>query len=305
MIDRLHADEARVDEFLVRRLLADQIPALASLPLRPVQRQGTDNVVFRLGPDLCVRLPRKPSAAAALLVEQAWLPRLAADLPLAVPVPIALGEASTDYPFPWTVCRWLRGSQLGPGRQLDSSCVTELAGFAVALHAVPKEGGPSVPPGQRGGPLHAYTPVALTALQATADLQQRGRIERQLLDRRRAAAVWQRAVEAEAWHAPEVWTHRDLIGANLLVADDRLSGVIDFGGLALGDPAADLMGAFHVIRPQDRKRFGALVGADEAMWARARGWALTQALEALPYYLDTHPGMVAMARHVLAAVLAD
>jgi aminoglycoside phosphotransferase (APT) family kinase protein len=64
------------------------------------------------------------------------------------------------------------------------------------------------------------------------------------------------------------------------------------------------MGAFHVVQAEHRPTFRPVVAADDATWARARGWALTQGLEALPYYLDTHPGMVAMARHVISSALA-
>ena len=68
--------------------------------------------------------------------------------------------------------------------------------------------------------------------------------------------------------------------------------------------AGNVMGAFHVVPAKYRPRFRAIVGTDDATWVRARGWALTQGLEALPYYWNTHPGMVAMARHVVAAALA-
>jgi len=220
-------------------------------------------------------------------------------------VPMARGEPSADYPLPWAVCRWLPGSPLCAGQQVDSAGATALAEFVVALESVSASGGPPVGFGQRGGPVSAYTPVATAALETVRALQQCGRIERHLVDGKRADAVWEAAVEAEAWHGPSVWVHRDLLGTNLLSGDGRLTAVIDFGGLAVGDPAADLMAAFHVIRAEDRPRFGAILSANDATWARARGWALTQGLEALPYYLDTHPGMVAMARHVLAGVLAD
>ena len=75
----------------------------------------------------------------------------------------------------------------------------------------------------------------------------------------------------------------------------RLSGVLDFGGLGVGDPAGNIMAAFHVFSAEDHALFRAAVRADDATWARARGWALTQGLEALPYF-DTNPGMVAMAK---------
>jgi len=47
---------------------------LADLQVQAVPVQGTDNVVFRLGGELLVRLPRKPAAARGLLVERVWLP---------------------------------------------------------------------------------------------------------------------------------------------------------------------------------------------------------------------------------------
>jgi hypothetical protein len=80
-----------------------------------VPAQGTDNVVFRLGGELSVRLPRKPAAVRGLLVERVWFPRLAPRLPLAVPMPVAAGEPSEVYPFPWTVCSWVSGMPLPPG----------------------------------------------------------------------------------------------------------------------------------------------------------------------------------------------
>ena len=117
--------------------------------------------------------------------------------------------------------------------------------------------------------------------------------------------MWAAALDAPGWDGPGVWTHRDLHGGNLLTSARALTGVIDFGGLAVGDPATDVIGAFHVLRPEHRALFGSLVGVDDATWTRARGLALSQGLEALPYYLDTHPGMVTMARRVIAATLHD
>jgi aminoglycoside phosphotransferase (APT) family kinase protein len=131
-----------------------------------------------------------------------------------------------------------------------------------------------------------------------------GQIEPDLIDGEAGVEVWEAALSASAWPEAGVWVHRDLMGANLLATDRRLTGVIDFGELAVGDPAGNVMGAFHVVQAKYRPLFRAIVGADDATWARAKGWALTQGLEALPYYWNTHPGMVAMARHVIAAALA-
>ena len=299
---RLHPDEVAIDETLVRRLLSTQLPDLAGLPLKPVSPQGTDNIVYRLGTDLSVRLPRKRSAVPSLQVENEWLPQMAQGLPLAVPVPVAGGEPDELYPFPWAVCSWVAGTRLGFGELLRDGA-RALAEFVVALHSCDATQGPRVVTGQRGGPVAAYDQTARTALAAVLDLQQAGRIEPDLVDGNQAAEVWAAAVAAPAWEGPAVWTHRDLHGGNLVTAGARLTGVIDFGGLVVGDPAADVMGAFHVLSPSDRRQFCELVGVDDATLARARGLALAQGLEALPYYLDSHSGMVSFARRAIAATL--
>ena len=133
MTVRLHQDEVRIDKDLVRELLRTQLPDLANQDLRLVPAQGTDNVVFRLGTELSVRLPRKPSAVRGLLIEREWLPRLAPQLPLAVPLPVATGEPSTAYPFPWLVCTWLSGTPLPPGAGLSAGDVDTLAEFILCV----------------------------------------------------------------------------------------------------------------------------------------------------------------------------
>jgi aminoglycoside phosphotransferase (APT) family kinase protein len=299
---RLHHDEVAIDETLVRRLLCTQHPHLAELPMEPVRPQGTDNIVFRLGADLSVRLPRKQSAVPSLLVEREWLPQLAPSLPLAVPVPVATGEPDESYPFPWAVCTWVPGGQLG-FIELGRDGARALAEFVVALHACDATRGPRVAAGQRGGPVAAYDHTARADLRAVLDLQLAGRIEPDLVDGNLAEGVWAAAVAAPAWNGPGVWTHRDLHGGNLLTVGTRLTGVIDFGGLVVGDPAGDVMGAFHVLSASDRRLFCDLAGVDDATLARARGLALAQGLGALPYYLDSHPGMVSFARRAIAATL--
>jgi aminoglycoside phosphotransferase (APT) family kinase protein len=303
--DRLHPDEVSIDAVLVRELLRTQMPDLADLDVRAVPAQGTDNVVFRVGSELSVRLPRKSAAVRSLLVEREWLPRLAHQLPLPVPLPIAPGEPSDRYPFPWTVSTWVRGIPLVPTNGLRSEDVEVLAHFTAILQSLDASGGPAVEPGQRAGPVAPYDRVARAALEGVLNLKAAGRIEPDLVDEKRAASLWAAAVDADAWPGPPVWVHRDLQGGNLLTSSDgRLMGVLDFGGLAVGDPAGDVMAAFHVFSDESRPIFRTAVGADDATWARARGWALTQGLEALPYYLDTHPGMVAMARRVIRATLS-
>lgn len=304
MIDRLHDDEVPVDLALVRSLLIRQHPRFADLELRPAPEQGTDNVVFRLGDDLAVRLPRKSTAVPSLLVERRWLPKLAPALPLEVPLPVAVGEPDEGYPFPWSVCLWLPGEPVGPA-DLNAADADRLAGFVSALQAQDAAAGPRVRPGQRAARVADYDERFRTSVVAFRAAMSAGQINTGAVDLAAVERVWQSALEAPEWSGPGVWVHRDLIPGNLLQHGGALSAVIDFGGLAVGDPAGNLMTLFHVVAPADRARFVTAVGADEATVARARAAALVQGLEAWPYYLDTHPGMVAMAQRVLSSTLDD
>lgn len=86
------------------------------------------------------------------------------------------------------------------------------------------------------------------------------------------------------------WLHGDLLPGNLLVVDGRLSAVIDWGGLGVGDPACDLQPAWNVFTGESRAVYRAELEVDDASWLRGRGWALLQAVIALPYYWETNSG---------------
>jgi aminoglycoside phosphotransferase (APT) family kinase protein len=126
-----------------------------------------------------------------------------------------------------------------------------------------------------------------------------------MFDTRGVTEVWETALNAPVWHGPPVWIHGDLQSGNLLVDGGRLSAVIDFGGLGVGDPACDLMIAWTLFTGESRDVFRAALTVDNATWARGRGWALSVALIALPYYLHSNPVMVASARHAIDEVLGD
>ncbi len=92
----------------------------------------------------------------------------------------------------------------------------------------------------------------------------------------------------------------------MLARNGRLSAVIDWGCLGVGDPACDFMVAWKVLSADTRESFRAALSVDEATWARARGWTLSQAVVALAYYtMETNPVLVREARRWLADVLAD
>jgi aminoglycoside phosphotransferase (APT) family kinase protein len=292
----MHADELDIDEALVQRLIAAQFPHWSSLPLERVASSGTDNAMFRLGNELAVRLPRRQGATEQIEKEHRWLPRLA-PLPLEIPAPIALGEPTRDYPWRWSVNRWLGGeSAITATIDDERSAAIAIAGFITALQRIDPTGGPE--PGShnfgRGVPLakrDRYVRAALASLDGELDVAL-------------VAAAWERALEASEWTNAPLWIHGDLAPGNLLVRNGRITGVIDFGGLAVGDPACDLMVAWNFLKGDARAAFKAALNPDEATWARGLGWALSMSVIALPYYLKTNPVIVENSRRTIAAVLS-
>jgi aminoglycoside phosphotransferase (APT) family kinase protein len=291
----MHAGEIDTDVALVRRLLAGQFPHWADLAIDPVVSYGTDHDIYRLGGRLAVRLPRIEWATGQAAKEAKWLPRLAPHLPLAVPVQLAIGQPAEGYPFDWSVYRWLPGENAdGTIDDLDQAAV-DLAAFVSALRQVDATDADPRPRGARGAPL------------AELDEQVRRSIVElgARIDGDAALASWTESVDASAWGGEEVWVHGDLLPGNLLVVDGRLSAIIDFGGLNVGDPACDLQPAWNVFAGGSRARYRAELEVDDASWLRGRGWALFQAVMALPYYRHTNPGMIRQASHALAQVLGD
>ncbi|SCL39482.1 Predicted kinase, aminoglycoside phosphotransferase (APT) family [Micromonospora pallida] len=252
-----------IDVPLVHRLVAAQFPQWAELPIRPVEAAGRDNVIFRLGTELSVRLPRRELGARHLANEHRWLPFLSPHLPLPVPAPLGQGLPSEGYPWCWTVTRWLPGDVSAFGSGLDEiQMADELARFITALRAVNPAEGPASD--LRGAPLVERDPGVRAAIAARP-----GDWDRQAM-----TAVWESALTVPSWVPPAVWTHGDLHPGNLLTIDGRLTAVIDFGLLGVGDPAIDVLPAWTVLSRPTRDRFRRALQVDEATWARTRGRAL-------------------------------
>jgi len=292
---RMHADEVETSAGLLERLLAAQFPEWAGLPIERVESYGTDHDIYRLGDRLAARLPRIGWATAQAAKEAEWLPKLAPQVPLALPVQLAMGQPAEGYPFGWSVYEWLPGENAnGTIADLDQAAV-DLAEFIQALRRADATNAHPRPARGRGAPLAELDGLARASIAALGD-----RIDCDL-----ATRSWEESLAAPAWSGQEVWVHGDLLPGNLLVVDGRLSAVIDFGGLNVGDPACDLQPAWNVFDRGNRARFRSELGADDASWLRGRGWALYQAVSALAYYWDTNPGMIRQASHALAQILAD
>jgi aminoglycoside phosphotransferase (APT) family kinase protein len=289
----MHVDEIDTDVRLVGRLLAGQFPEWADLPIERVPSAGTDNALYRLGDDKAVRLPRIQSAVKAVAKEHRWLPRLAPLLPVAIPLPLGKGGPAEGYPWHWSVYRWLEGENPAVDCIADpDSLAMELAQFVSALHRIAPAGGPR---GDRGEPLEERDAPTRNAIDAVQEM----------VDTAGVTAAWDAALRAPSWSRPAVWVHGDLSPGNLLTMDGRLSAVIDFGCVGVGDPACDLIVAWNLLPARARHIFRAALGVDDATWERGRGWALSLALIQLPYYQSTNPSLAANARHVIGEVLAE
>lgn len=289
---KMHAEETDIDEELVARLVAVQFPELADLPIREVRSTGTVNAIYRIGDDLFARLPRVQAWAQDLEKELIWLPKLAARVSLRIPEPVAPGHPASGYPFPWALYRWLDGQTYADERVRDEAqAAADLAQFVRELRRIEPTGAPRA--GRR--PLRELDATTRAAIEAA----------RGVIDGAAALSAWERTLAAPAWAGEPVWIHTDLLRPNLLVDGGRISAVIDFGGVGIGDPAADVIAAWSVFGPVGRARFRTALDVGDDTWRRARGYALHQAAMIIPYYAETNPGFVALAKRTVAEVLAD
>jgi len=285
----MHTDELEVDEALVHRLLADQFSEWADLPLRRVAPSGTVNAVFRLGDELSVRLPRRNGSMKPGSREFDWLPRLAPLLTIDVPVPVVQGRPSDDYPWFWGIHRWVEGEMV-PVTEID---VFQAASDLALLIGTMQQISPAGAPPGRGVPL------------VDRDQEIRYWLARFHGDPR-ASAEWERALAAPAWDGAPVWHHGDLDVRNWLVRDGRISGVIDWGAMGVGDPACDVMVAWKLHSSAARDAFREALPTDDATWERARGCALSQAVAILAYYTpENNPVLFREAESWLDLVLSE
>ena len=292
---QLHENEFEIHQDLVRALLASQMPDLADRPLSRLDSSGTVNVIYRLGEDLVVRLPRTSEFVDGPKREARWMPVFAQFLPIHVPGYRRLGSPTADYPSHWSVLEWIDGcpadaSSLG---SLDQAA-TDLGEVVLALRTVSTIGAP------HGGNYRAFGLANVEARfrEWVAKLPDD-------IDRSSVTAVWSSCCAVGDWAGEPSWVHTDLRGDNLIARDGRLVAVIDWEGCTVGDPSADHLGAWWLLDGESRETFRVVSRADKASWLRAMGWALLMTVAAIPYYADTNPAFVAQARRALNEILGD
>lgn len=288
---KLAAGKLPVDADLVVGLIRRQFPQFAHLPVRPVEQDGWDNWTFHLGDRMKVRLPSAIGYVGQAEKEAHWLPRLAPHLPVAVPAPVAVGAPDESFPWMWSIYDWIDGEPVT--RDVDQVALAEdVAGFLRALQRIDTTGGPA--PGQhcwwRGGSVMERYGADARASIATLSGE---------IDADGAHAVLD-AAEVAPFTGPPVWVHGDVAAGNLLMREGRLAAVIDFGGMAVGDPSTDLVIAWVVLTPQGRAAFRAAIDLDAGTWARARAWALWKAM-----LVQSGRGNVAPAERTPLEVITD
>lgn len=297
------AAEVEIDVALVHRLLAEQMPDLADLPITPFSA-GWDNAVLRLGDKFAVRVPRRTMAADFIRSEQLWLGEVATRVQVPVPAPVRLGVPTEFYPWCWSVVPWFNGETAGSVPTASRArLAVPLAEFVAQLHVPAPAEAPRNP--VRGGPLGersaALTERLSTGLVPRAD---------------EAARLWKSVLSVSAWAGPPMWLHGDLHPFNILVTEAPggtpatvgLSAIIDFGDMTAGDPACDLATAWLTFDQAGREVFRREVNArcdlDTDTWTRARGWALVMTTSLLTHS-DDNPPFAALGATALAQLLAD
>ena len=294
----MHENEFEMDENLVHTLLKSQSPHWANLPLKAIVHSGMDNALFRLGREYVVRLPRiewvPGSIVKSINKEYEWVPKIARFLKVPISEPLFKGNPNQSYPWSWMVTKWNEGHNPDLEKENEyEPLAKDLADFLNALHGIALTNGPS---SRRGVPLKgvdAETRKALSELEGEIDIQSVTHLLDQLSN-------------VPSWSKNPVWIHGDFLPGNILIQNNRLSAVIDFSDVGMGDPACDLIIAWSLLKSHSRKIFREnLENIDDDTWERGRGWALSIALIMLPYYKKSNPVLAALAKRMIENVLCD
>jgi aminoglycoside phosphotransferase (APT) family kinase protein len=294
----MHPDQLEISIEVVHRLVDEQFPSWSGMPIKPVASHGTVNALFRIGEHLVARFPLQGDDVEET---RRWLEReataareLLGRTPFPTPEPVAIGEPGAGYPLPWSVQTWLPGTvatKADPGHSV--AFAQDLAAFIRSVRAIDTRGKTFSGQG-RGGHLRSHDSWVAFCLARSESLIEVGRLRR----------LWAELRELPRNGMPDRMTHGDLIPGNILVAGDRLAGVIDVGGLGPADPALDLVGAWHLLEDGPRRVLREDLGCGEVEWHRGKAWAVVQAIGVLWYYVESNPTMSRMGRRTLQRIMA-
>ncbi|MFD3456029.1 aminoglycoside phosphotransferase family protein [Streptomyces sp. NPDC058691] len=292
----MHDDQVEVSRETVAILVQEQFPQWSGKAIRLLSSTGTVNAIFRIGNDLSARFPLRLTDAAEALAVLEQEARASAELAqvsrFPVPEPVALGKPGAGYPMPWSVQTWLPGTVASDADPSGSDAFAEdLAAFIAALREAETLGRP-FSGGGRGGVLAHHDDWMAKCFEESEGL----------LDVPRLRQMWSHFRELPRTGA-DVMSHGDLIPGNVLVAGDRLSGVLDTGGFGPADPALDLVGAWHLLQPGPREVLRQTLVCDDLEWERGKAWAFQQAMGVVWYYVESNQAMSRMGRRTLGRIL--
>ncbi|MFJ6900790.1 aminoglycoside phosphotransferase family protein [Streptomyces hokutonensis] len=292
----MHADQVDVTSEIVETLIQEQFPQWSGRAIQPLSSTGTVHAIFRIGNDLSARFPLRPADAGEVRAVLEREARASAELAqvsrFPVPEPVALGRPGAGYPMPWSVQTWLPGTVALDADPSDSDAFAEdLAAFIASLRDAETRG--RVFDGDnRGGVLTHHDDWMTQCFQESEGL----------LDVPRLRKLWSHFRRLPRT-AADVMSHSDLIPGNVLVAGDRLTGVLDTGGFGPADPALDLVSAWHLLQPGPRDVLRRTLACDDLEWERGKAWAYEQAMGLVWYYAETNPTMSSMGRRTLDRIL--
>ncbi|MFE2415318.1 aminoglycoside phosphotransferase family protein [Streptomyces hokutonensis] len=292
----MHADQVDVTSEIVTALIQEQFPQWSGRAIRPLSSTGTVHAIFRIGDGLSARFPLRPADADEVLAVLEREARASAELAqvsrFPVPEPVALGKPGAGYPMPWSVQTWLPGTiALDADPSGSDAFAEDLAAFIAAMRDAGTRG--RVFDGDnRGGVLTHHDDWMAKCFQESEEL----------LDVPRLRQLWGHFRELPRTSA-DVMSHGDLIPGNVLVAGDRLGGVLDTGGYGPADPALDLVGAWHLPQPGPRDVLRRTLACDDLEWERGKAWAFEQAMGLVWYYVETNRSMSGMGRRTLDRIL--
>lgn len=257
----MHTTENNIDVVFAQKLLQSQFPHWANVSIELASSIGTDNIVFKLGDDACMRLPRTIQASEQIIKEQIWLPKLATLLPFEIPAVLGKGMPDALFDLPWSIYSWLDGKNAYEKPIVNKNQLAiDLSCFINSLQQIDIVDAPLSP---RGMPLSTRDDVfrkSVISLKNDFDIE-------------KITKIWDESLRLPAWSKSLVWLHSDLLPTNIVVKNDCLSGVIDFGMMGIGDPAVDTISAWSMLSQDSRKVFRAALDVDDATWLRGQGWA--------------------------------
>ena len=248
---------------------------------------GWDNTAFLVDERLVFRFPRRKMAAGLIERERRILPMLAPMLPLPIPQPIFNGQPGEDYPYYFSGYLLLPGTTACHLEWTDAQrteCAVVLASFLASLHGVPVDAETrNWAPGDelRRADLEKRVPQVIARLKSLAP-----RLKN--VDVSAVLTAVQECASASPWSDLGCWVHGDLYARHLLADDThKLSGIIDWGDIHLGDRAVDLSIAFSFLPPAARTGFCNAYGpTDDATWKRAQFRAIHYGAILFEYGLD-------------------